>query len=157
MPTRKPTRAQILKAAVELAETEGWNHWALGPLADHMGAAVNDIRKHFADPNAITDVAKVGLTFRFHCNDPAGEIWIDGRQSPPATSFGPGTSKVDLDVTLSADTLHEILLGRLFLVKALGAKKLQVKGPLMKAKALADVFAASKQIYPEILREKGIG
>jgi len=55
MPTRKPTRAQILKAAVELAETEGWNHWALGPLADHMGAAVNDIRKHFADPNAITD------------------------------------------------------------------------------------------------------
>ena len=107
-------------------------------------------------PAAIQDVAKVGLTFRFSCNDPAGEIWIDGRQSPPATSFGPGSGKADLDVSLSADSLHEILLGRLFLVKALGAKKIQVKGPFMKAKALYDVFAASKAIYPDILREKGI-
>ena len=107
-------------------------------------------------PDAIKDVAKVGLTFRFSCHDPAGEIWIDGRQSPPATNFGPDSRKPDLDVSLSADTLHEILLGRLFLVKALGAKKLQVKGPFMKAKALYDVFAASKAIYPEILHEKGL-
>lgn len=55
MPNRKPTRAQILKAALELAEIEGWNHWVLGSLADHMGVAVNDIRKHFTDPNAISD------------------------------------------------------------------------------------------------------
>lgn len=55
MPNRKPTRVQILKAALALAETEGWNHWAFGPLADRMGVAVNDIRKHFADPNAIAD------------------------------------------------------------------------------------------------------
>lgn len=107
-------------------------------------------------PSAIGDVAKVGLTFRFSCTDPLAEIWIDGRQRPPVTSFGANGNRADLDVALSSDTLHEILLGNLFLVKALGAGRLQVKGPLMKAKALADVFAASKVLYPQILQEKGI-
>lgn len=45
----------ILDTALALAAEQGWNHWALGPVAEAAGTTVNDIRRHFADPNAIAD------------------------------------------------------------------------------------------------------
>jgi hypothetical protein len=63
----------------------------------------------------------------------------------------------DLDVKLAADTLHQILLGQLSLTKALGSKQLVPTGPVWKTMVLADLFQQAKTIYPQVLREQGLG
>jgi hypothetical protein len=42
------------------------------------------------------------------------------------------------------------LLGELSLTKALGQRALQVKGPIFKATALANLFRQSQAIYPQV-------
>ncbi len=48
-------RQRIIDEALVFADTHGWSHSTLGPLAVHMGIEVNDIRVHFADANAIAN------------------------------------------------------------------------------------------------------
>ena len=48
-------KRRIVDEALELAAVKGWNHYALGPLAEHMGLPTNAIRRHFPDANAIAD------------------------------------------------------------------------------------------------------
>lgn len=48
-------KRRIVDEALELAAVKGWNHYALGPLAEHMGLPANAIRRHFPDANAIAD------------------------------------------------------------------------------------------------------
>jgi hypothetical protein len=108
-------------------------------------------------PGAANQVMGSRLLIRLQTSDPAGEIWINGRQRPLATAFGPARSRPDLDITLPADTLHRILLGELSLKKALGNGNVQVRGPVWKAKALADLFYHGQSIYPQVLQEQGLG
>ena len=96
------------------------------------------------------------LVFRFQCLDPAAEITINGRITPAQHHFGPVNLPPTLDITLPADTLHHIMLGELGIMKALGSGKLKIKGPMLKAKALGDLFGRSQALYPQVLREKGL-
>lgn len=108
------------------------------------------------DPNAAAALLQSRLVIRLQLTQPAGELVINGRGASVATHFGPNGTKPDLDIALSGDTLHAILLGQLTLTKALGSGKLNVKGPVWKAVVLADLFRQSQILYPDILREQGI-
>ncbi len=106
---------------------------------------------------AMETILKSGLRFCFRCSDPAAELVIDARQRPLHIHYGAdNTQKPDLDIELTADTLHQILLGELSLTKAMGSKKLKPKGPIWKTTILADLFRHAKIIYPEVLREQGL-
>lgn len=108
-------------------------------------------------PAATEALLKSKLRFRFRCSEPTAVIAIDARQRPLTILYGEAnTIKPDLDVALSADTLHQILLGELSLTKALGAKQLVPTGPVWKTMVLADLFRHAKTVYPTILREKGL-
>jgi hypothetical protein len=96
------------------------------------------------------------LIFRFQCFDPVAEMTINGRTLPAQHHFGPVNLPPTLDITLPADTLHHIMLGELGIMKALGSGKLKIKGPMLKAKALGDLFGRSQALYPTVLREKGL-
>ncbi len=97
------------------------------------------------------------LLFCFRCSDPTAELWIDARKRPLSIQYGSGNGyKPDLDVVLTTDTLHQILLGELSLTKALGSKQLKPTGPVWKTMALADLFRQAKTIYPEVLQEQGL-
>jgi putative sterol carrier protein len=96
------------------------------------------------------------LVFRFQCLDPSAEITINGRTTPAQHHFGPVNLPPTLEITLPADTLHHIMLGELGIMKALGSGKLKVKGPMLKARALGDLFGRSQALYPQVLREKGL-
>ncbi|WP_419905037.1 hypothetical protein [Kiloniella sp.] len=48
-------RQHIIDEALSFADNHGWSQSTLGPLADHMGVEVNDIRAHFPDANAIAN------------------------------------------------------------------------------------------------------
>ncbi|MBK9053969.1 MAG: SCP2 sterol-binding domain-containing protein [Chloroflexi bacterium] len=109
------------------------------------------------DPTAAAALLNSRLIIRLQMSNPSGEILISGREQTAVVHFGRNSLKPDLDIGLSGDTLHAILLGQLTLTKALGSGKLTVKGPIWKATILADLFRQSQTIYPQILREQGIG
>ncbi|MCB0035197.1 MAG: SCP2 sterol-binding domain-containing protein [Anaerolineales bacterium] len=107
-------------------------------------------------PDGLDSLSDSKLIFRFECTVPQGEFTINGRVKPVETHFGPTSIKPVLDIVLPADTLHGIMLGELGIMKSLGSGKLKIKGPMLKAKALSDLFSHSQTLYPQILREKGV-
>jgi hypothetical protein len=108
------------------------------------------------EPRAADKLIGSRLVIYFRCTEPAGEITINARQRPLQTSFGPSKVRPDLEIELMGDTLHQILLGKLSLAKAVGGRLLKVKGPVWKTAALADLFERGQSLYPQILKEKGL-
>jgi hypothetical protein len=83
-------------------------------------------------------------------------VVINGRERVPRVSYGGnGTNPLrpDLEVSLSAETLHQILTGELRLSKALGQGVMRVRGNVLKGKVLEDLFHQGQAIYPQILFE----
>ena len=108
------------------------------------------------NPAATQAVRKSKLVFRFNCTHPDACITINGRHNPVQATYGPSPLKADLEVSLSADTLHRILLGRLSLRDAMRRKAMRVKGPVWKSFALVEIFNQGKTLYPQILRQRGL-
>jgi len=113
-----------------------------------------------AAQNADADAAllKSRLRIRLCCAEPAAVVVFDARKRPLQITYGgDGTqTAVDLDVDVTTDALHEILLGKLRLTKAVGSGQLKPNGPVWKVTALADLFHAAQAIYPLIAQEQGI-
>jgi hypothetical protein len=106
--------------------------------------------------HAADGILKARLVIRLRTSDPEGEIALDGRQPPLKSGFGPSTLRPELDIQMSADTLHRILLGELALGKALSGGLLKVKGPILKTLPLADLFHQGQRYYPDVLKELGL-
>lgn len=81
---------------------------------------------------------------------------INGRKKPVSVTYGENRIRPEVDVDLTTDTLHYILLGELRLAKALKTKELKVHGPVRKVLAAAELFHQCQAIYPRILREQGL-
>lgn len=107
-------------------------------------------------PQAAEDVRKARLLIRFNCSEPDAIITINGRKEPPSVTFGEDHFRPEVDVALTTDTLHCILLGELRLAKALKTKELKVHGQVRKVLAVVDLFHQCQAIYPRILREQGL-
>jgi hypothetical protein len=109
------------------------------------------------NPKAADAMLKSRLSFRFRCSNPVAVLVIDARQRPLQVIYGAhNTIKPDLDVSLTTDTLHQILLGHLSLTKAVGSKQIVPTGPVWKTMVLADLFQQAKTIYPQVLQEQGL-
>jgi hypothetical protein len=108
------------------------------------------------NPNARKDLERFGLMARFNCHRPEAAIVLDGRSRPAAFSFGRNGVRPDLDITLSADALHTILLGELSLSKAVAGRALTARGPILRILALAELFRQLQAVYPQVLREQGL-
>jgi hypothetical protein len=108
------------------------------------------------DPKAGDAVSASHLVIHMGCTEPDAEITINGRKRPVETTFGPSRLRPTLEITMSADTLHYVMLGELSLKSALARKKLTVRGPVQKVTALADLFHRLQAYYPDVLREQGI-
>lgn len=113
-------------------------------------------RIHEEDPKANDAMVAAKMAIRLSVSEPEGVILINGRSRPVTTSFNPDGIQADLDINLSGDTFHHILLGELGLRQAMSRKLLQVKGPVFKVMVLAPIFHHTQQIYPQILREQGL-
>ena len=107
-------------------------------------------------PHAADGILKARLVIRLRTSEPEGEIALDGRQPPLKSHFGPAAVRPELDIQMSVDTLHRILLGELQLGKALSGGLLKVKGPIFKTLPLAELFQQGRRYYPDILRELGL-
>jgi hypothetical protein len=105
------------------------------------------------DSAAAESLLKSKLSIRFQCSEPTAAITIDARKKPVNIAYGSAGIKPILDITLSADTLHEILLGKIGLSKAMGSGRMKPKGPIWKSVALEPLLHGAQKLYPEVLKE----
>jgi hypothetical protein len=107
-------------------------------------------------PQAEDAVKKAKTLIRVKCTDPEVEFLINGRRDPVEITYGVGRIRPEVDVEMTSDTLHQLLVGELSLPKAATTRKLKVKGPVWKTFPLAELFERGQEIYPDILREQEV-
>jgi putative sterol carrier protein len=107
-------------------------------------------------PKAAEDLEQSKLILMFRCSEPAADILINGRRHPASVTFGDNRIRPEVEVGLTANTLHEILLGDLKLSKALASRALKIKGPARKTLAVTGLFHECQKLYPMILQECGL-
>ncbi len=112
------------------------------------------IERH--DSKAVNALLKAALAIRFDCTAPAAAITIDARRAPVNVLYGPNTVRPTIEIGLTADTLHCLLLGALRLRKAVGSNQLDMKGPVWKTLALADIFHHAQALYPAVLQQHAL-
>ena len=105
------------------------------------------------DSKAGNALLKASLAIRFDCVAPVASITIDARRAPVVVRYGANDVKPTIEIGLTADTLHCLLLGAIRLGKAVGSDLLDMKGPVWKTLALADLFRMAQQLYPAVLAE----
>lgn len=104
-----------------------------------------------ADDDSMDTLVDAQMVINFRLHDPAADIWVDGRSRPVVTTFEPIAGvRATLTATLSADSMHELLLGTLPLGKALLFRKLKVSGSKSKAMGLEPLLHACQAVYPDI-------
>jgi hypothetical protein len=113
-------------------------------------------RVHALDPEAAYAVSKSRLIVRLRLASPTAEVVINARKNPPEITYGNSSLRPDLDVDLTADALHHILLAELPLRKAIASKQMKVRGPVWKSFVLEGIFRSGQTLYPQILSEIGL-
>lgn len=113
-------------------------------------------RMETENPQAADGLLKAKLCVQLRCSDPLAVLLFDGRKRPLNISYNPNGANPDLDVDVTCDALHYILLGELKLSKAVGSKQLKPNGPIWKVTPLADLFHQAQKMYPDVARTLGI-
>jgi hypothetical protein len=108
------------------------------------------------NPDISKEVSSARLIIRFQVTQPGGTLTLNGRHNPVQVSYEPSPLKPDIQVELSGDALHHILLGDLALRAALGNGQMNVKGAILKSFVLADVFHQCQALYPQVAAEAGL-
>jgi hypothetical protein len=107
-------------------------------------------------PQAADAVLKAKLLILVRCTGPDVEMLINGRRNPVEILYGGIRIRPEVEAEMTADTLHQILLGELSLPRAVTTKQMKVKGPIWKTFALAELFERGQEIYPDILKEQEV-
>jgi len=119
--------------------------------AEHLETVYTTMFEAVADDDSMGSLVDAQMVINFRLKDPQADIWVDGRSRPVVTTFAP-IDGVDAGLTakLSADSMHELLLGTLPLGKALLFRKLKVSGSKSKAMTLEPLLHACQAVYPDI-------
>jgi len=127
--------------------------------ADQLYACIQAILARIQQeaPAEIEAIITSNLIIRLRCSELNAQITLNGRRRPLQATYGRSSLRPHLDIELTGDTLHHILLGELSLKKALSSKLMKVRGPIWKAFALAGFFQKGQAFYPQVLRELGLG
>lgn len=105
-------------------------------------------------PEQIKTLRDARLTVRFRFTAPSTQIFFDGRRRPFHVSHDDVKARADLEAALAADTLHQVLLGHMTVIHAVGNQLIAVRGPVWKVYPLANLLEAGRQFYPEVLAEQ---
>jgi putative sterol carrier protein len=104
-----------------------------------------------ADDDGMDGLVAQQMVINFRLHDPSIDIWVDGRSRPVATAFEPNGVDATLTAELSADSMHELLLGTLPLGKAVLFRRLKVSGSRSGALRLEPLLHACQAVYPGIV------
>jgi putative sterol carrier protein len=122
--------------------------------AEQLRAVFSEMFDEVADDEGMDGLVAQQMVINFRLHDPSADIWVDGRTSPVATTFEPIGVEATLTADLSADSMHELLLGTLPLGKAMMFRKLKVSGSKSRALKLEPLLHACQAVYPRIVDER---
>lgn len=108
------------------------------------------------DPQAVKAVVGSKLILRLRISAPGAEVTVNGRKNPPEIRYDKTALRPDVEIELSADSLHRILLGELRLSSAVAARQLIVRGPIFKTFVFEEIFHSAQKYYPQVLAEGGL-
>ena len=98
-------------------------------------------------PGAIESFTSSNLVIRLRLKDPDAEVLLDGRQPPLEVFFGARPGKADLELTMTADLLHEVWCGQRKLKDAFFGGQIQSSGNIFLAMNLTDLFREAERAY----------
>ena len=124
---------------------------------DQFYQVMNDVFAYVIQhPQHIDSFTRSNLVIRMRTTDPDAEILLDGRQPPLGVFFGSTPGQANLEISLPADLLHELWLGRESTHRAFYTGRIRTTGNLLKALQLSEVFTEAERIYPTIALRYGI-
>lgn len=107
------------------------------------------------DQAAVDSFQRANMIVRFRCTDPQVEMILDGKHNPVRALFGQQSLRTDLDLSLTTDLWHELLLGKRRIRDAFMAGQIKVAGNVFRAMQLAEPLRHVESIYPSVLQEVG--
>ena len=119
--------------------------------AEQVRAVYSEMFDEVAGDDGMDGLVAQQMVINFRLHDPSIGIWVDGRTRPVVTAFEPVGVDATLTADLSADSMHELLLGTLPLGKALLFRKLKVSGSRSGALKLEPLLHACQAVYPGIV------
>lgn len=124
--------------------------------ADHLYAVLSTLfsRINETNPGAVNIAATSGVIYRLRFSEPTAEMTINTRHNPVEINYGASSLRADIEVSLSADTFHQILLGEMGLKKAWSSGLVKLRGTFWKAIALEEIFRLGQRLYPGVLQEQ---
>ena len=118
---------------------------------DDLVAVYSEMFAAIADDESMGALVEQQMIINFKLRDPTADIWVDGRARPVVTTFEPIGQTAALTAELSADSMHDLLLGTLPLGRALLFRKLKVQGSKSKAMKLESLLHACQAVYPTLV------
>ena len=109
-----------------------------------------------AEPDNVHSISHSNLVIRIRTNGPDAEILVDGRQPPLAVFFGARPGDANIEITLGADLLHDIWLGRESTRQAFFGGKIKTRGSMLKMMKLTELFYECEKVYPAVARLYGL-
>lgn len=122
--------------------------------AEQLQSVFSEMFTDVADDDGMDGLVAQQMVINFRLHDPSIDIWVDGRARPVTASFEPIGVDATLTAELSADSMHELLLGTLPLGKAVLFRKLKVSGSRSRALSLEPLLHACQAAYPEIVERR---
>lgn len=132
------------------------------PDSQKFYAVMSDLfNRVLADPSLLKPLRDNRVLLRMTLTGPDAVLTLDGRSNPVRFISGPTAGPADIALRLPADTLHGIWLGKVRLRDAFAAGTVKLESSPLRAFALmnslTDLFRFIERIYPEVVRQHGLG
>ena len=108
-------------------------------------------------PDPVEALISSHMIIRLNLTDPDAHITINGRKRPVTVDYGTLNGRADMEIGMSAETLHLILLDEYSIKQGFSNGELKVRGPILKALSFADIFRKGRDYYPQVLQDQGLG
>jgi hypothetical protein len=128
--------------------------------AETFYAVMNDLFSQvMAQPDLLKPLRDGKVMLRITTTQPDTILVVDGRSSPPRFTTGALPSgKVDVGLSLPADTLHNVWMGKIRLRDAYLAGKVHLDSSPLKAlsllTSLLEMFRFVEGLYPGVLKNR---
>jgi hypothetical protein len=132
------------------------------PNAETFYEVMNDLfGQVMARPDLLKPLRDGKVLLRITTSEPDAILMVDGRSVPPRFLSGKTPEgKVDVGLSLAADVLHNVWLGKIRLRDAYLAGKIHLDSNPIRALSLMtgllEMFRFVEGIYPNILKKRGL-
>ena len=99
-------------------------------------------------PNPVDALVSTHMIIRLNLTDPDANITINGRQRPVKIDYGPVNGRADMEIGMTAEILHLVLLDEYSIKQGFSNGELKVRGPIWKALSFADIFQQGRILLP---------